>query len=81
MVSVFVLDTPENQGVVAVAGADDHIEVHRVGPYFEIVSQAAFSIDRRATGCRHAVWYSCVAGLQDARIVQWDKNAMMVEPR
>jgi hypothetical protein len=38
-------------------------------------------IDRRATGCRHAVWYSAIAGLQDARIVQHDKNALRVVPR
>jgi hypothetical protein len=38
-------------------------------------------IDRRATGCRHAVWYSAVAAVaRDARIVQHDKDALRVEP-
>ena len=79
MVSVFVLDTPENKGVVDVASADQQIVTHKVGPYFELTSDGGFSIDRRATGCRHAVWYSCIAGLHDARIVQWDKDALTVE--
>ena len=38
-------------------------------------------IDRRAAGCRHAVWYSAVAGLQGARIVQHDKNALRLVSR
>ena len=38
-------------------------------------------IDRRATGCRHAVWYSSIAGVaRDSRIVQHDKDALRVEP-
>lgn len=81
MVSVFVLDTPENKGVIDVADADQHIVIHKVGPYFELTADSGFSIDRRATGCRHAVWYSCIAGLHHARIVQWDKDALTVELR
>ena len=38
-------------------------------------------IDRRATGCRHAVWYSALAGLQDARVAQHDKDALRVVRR
>jgi hypothetical protein len=38
------------------------------------------TLDRRATGCRHAVWYSSVAGLRGARITQHDKDALRVEP-
>ena len=38
-------------------------------------------IDRRATGCRHAVWYSAVGGIaRDSRITQHDKDALRVEP-
>ncbi len=37
-------------------------------------------VDRRATGCRHAVWYSCVAGVAGGRIVQHDKDALQVDP-
>ncbi len=38
-------------------------------------------IDRRSTDCRHAVWYSAVAGVsRDAHITQHDKDALRVEP-
>jgi hypothetical protein len=81
MPSIFVLDTPENRPVVDVADQDDSVSVRRVGPYFQIESADGLSVDRRATGCRHAVWYSCVAGLEDLRIVQWDKDALRAELR
>jgi hypothetical protein len=81
MTTLFVLDVPENTAVAEVAGQDPAVTVDRVGPYFRIVSETAIVIDRRATGCRHAVWYSSVAGLTQSRITQWDKDLMRVEPR
>jgi hypothetical protein len=81
MTTMFVLDVPENVAVVHVADEDPAVTVDRVGPYFRIVSPADIVIDRRATGCRHAVWYSSVAGLSDSRITQWDKDLMRVEAR
>ena len=81
MTRVFVLDVPENTPVAKVAGHADTVVVNKLGPYFVITSAAPIVIDRRATGCRHAVWYSCVAGLADGRIAQWDKDALRVEPR
>jgi hypothetical protein len=78
---VFVLDVPENTAVAKVAGQANGVVVDRLGPYFVIASDQAIVIDRRATGCRHAVWYSCIAGLDGGRIVQWDKDALRVEPR
>ena len=76
MASVFFLDVPENLPVVEVAERDARVQVHRNGPYFEVTADEAFDIDRRATGCRHAVWYSCVAGLRGFRIAGWDKNSL-----
>lgn len=81
MTTLFVLDVPENTAVAEVAGRDPAVTVDHVGPYFRIVSDSAIVIDRRATGCRHAVWYSSVAGLAGSRITQWDKDAMRVEPQ
>lgn len=81
MGSLFVLDTPENRPVVEVARRDASVVVHQVGPYFELFCTAPIVIDRRATGCRRAVWYSCVAGLAGLRIVQWDKDALRAEQR
>ncbi|MFC9556913.1 hypothetical protein ACFTWF_39515 [Rhodococcus sp. NPDC056960] len=81
MTTLFVLDVPENTAVAAVAGQDPAVMIDRVGPYFRIRSEDSIVIDRRATGCRHAVWYSSVAGLHRSRIVQWDKDAMRIEAR
>ncbi|MAU80986.1 hypothetical protein VX037_08490 [Gordonia sp. Z-3] len=80
MTTLFILDVPENKPVAAVAGEDPAVTVEHLGPYFRITADDAIVVDRRATGCRHAVWYSSVAGLLDSRITQWDKDALRVEP-
>ncbi|MGB3369275.1 MAG: hypothetical protein WBA81_01510 [Rhodococcus sp. (in: high G+C Gram-positive bacteria)] len=80
MTTMFVLDIPENTSIVAVADSDPAVVLDRVGSYFRLVSDGIIVIDRRATGCRHAVWYSSVAGLMNSRITQWDKDAMKIEP-
>ncbi|WP_197377720.1 hypothetical protein [Mycolicibacterium baixiangningiae] len=81
MTTMFLLDVPENQQIVAVADKDATVAVDHVGPYFRLSAPGPIVIDRRATGCRHAVWYSSVAGLTDSVITQWDKDAMRVEAR
>ena len=106
MTALFVLDTPENEGVVRVAEQDPLLTVDKIGPYFKIGLESEddadvesphdvignlgaghtstpgqIVIDRRATGCRHAVWYSALAGLQDARVLQHDKNALRIVRR
>jgi hypothetical protein len=78
---VYLLDVPENDGVVRVAEGISTIKVRRLGPYHVLESDVAIEIDRRATGSRHAVWYSCVAGLAGCRITQWDKDALRIEAR
>jgi len=81
MTTLYVLDVPENTGLAQVAAQDPAVSVGRVGPYYEITAHGPITIDRRATGCRHAVWYSAIAGLpRDSRITQHDKNALRVEP-
>jgi hypothetical protein len=81
MTTLYVLDVPENTALAKVAGEDPAVSVGRIGPYFEISASGAITIDRRATGCRHAVWYSAVAGVaRDSRVTQHDKNALRVEP-
>jgi hypothetical protein len=81
MTALYVLDVPENAPLATVAAQDPGVRVGRVGPYFRITADGPIVIDRRATGCRHAVWYSSVAGVPgDSRIVQHDKDALRVEP-
>ncbi|MBS2531745.1 hypothetical protein KGQ20_03055 [Catenulispora sp. NF23] len=81
MSTLFVLDVPENVTIPQVAAQDPAVAVDRIGPYFRIASPTAIVIDRRATGCRHAVWYSAIAGLIDSRVTQHDKDALRVEDR
>ena len=78
---LFMLDVPENIPIAAVAHDVPGVVVDKLGPYFVISSDQPLAIDRRATGTRHAVWYSCVGGLGGCRIVQWDKEALRVEAR
>lgn len=78
---IYVLEVPENEGVVKVAAQQPQVTIDQVGPYLRITSDGDLVIDRRATGCRHAVWYSAVAGLEGSAIVQHDKNALRVTAR
>lgn len=80
MTTLYVLDVPENTSVAKVAAEDPAVTVDRIGPYFEITAEGPITIDRRATGCRHAVWYSCVAGLGRSQVVQHDKDLLRVVP-
>lgn len=77
----YVLEVPENEGVIQVAADDPANTVDRVGPYRRVTAAGPIVIDRRATGCRHAVWYSAVAGLETSMITQHDKDALRVEAR
>lgn len=81
MARIYILEVPENAGVVKVAAADSTNSVDRVGPYFRVTAEGPIVIDRRATGVRHAVWYSAVAGLERSIITAHDKDALRVENR
>ena len=82
MTTLYVLDVPENTPLAKVAAEDPTVVVGRIGPYFEISSEQPIVIDRRATGCRHAVWYSAIGGVpRDSVIVQHDKDVLRVAPR
>lgn len=78
MTTLYVLNVPENASVAAVAARDPDLNVGRIGPYFEITAAGPIVIDRRATSCRHAVWYSIVAGIAGGVVTQHDKNALRV---
>ncbi|MET0451250.1 MAG: hypothetical protein ABW137_05385 [Mycobacterium sp.] len=81
MSRMYVLEVPENDGFVAVATRNPEIAIDKVGPYFRLSSDGDIVIDRRATGCRHAVWYSAIAGLEGSEVVQHDKDALRVVAR
>ena len=77
----YVLEVPENQAVATVAARDLANRVDHLGPYWRITAAGPIVIDRRATGCRHAVWYSAVAALEGSVVTQHDKDALRVEAR
>lgn len=78
MASLFVIDVAEYEPLWKCAVGDSELEVRRTGPYVELRFPDGLTIDRSATGVRHAVWYSGVAALQGARVVQFDKDALRV---
>jgi hypothetical protein len=81
MPRMYVLGVPENESLVKVASKDPVITVDKEGPYFRVSSDSDIVIDRRATRCRHAVWYSVVAGIENSVITQHDKDALRVQAR
>jgi hypothetical protein len=78
MSSLFIVDVPEYETVWKSAVADSELEIHHAGPYIELRFSDGVTIDRVTTGVRHAVWYSSVGALEDARVVQFDKDALRV---
>lgn len=80
MSSVFVLNIDDFRPLVEVAAKHPDVTVYRRGPYFELRATVGYDIDRNATGCRNAVWYSSIAAVHGARITVWDRTTMHVEP-
>lgn len=79
MASLYVVDVPDYEPIWKCAVGDSDLEIHHVGPYVELRFPDGLTIDRRATDVRHAVWYSCIGALENARVVQFDKDALRVE--
>lgn len=77
----FMLDVPENTSIATDAGAAPDVTLNRIGPYLVVECEGPIVIDRRSAGARHAVWYSCIAGLDGTRITRWDKDTLRIEPR
>ena len=78
MASLFLFDDAEYEPMWTVAVGDSELEVSRRGPFVELRFPDAVTIDRRASGVRHAVWYSGVSGVLGARVVQFDKDQLRV---
>jgi hypothetical protein len=78
--TLFVLDVDDFTPLAEVAAKNPDVTVTRRGPYLLVSAEGTIVIDRNATGCRNAVWYSSVAALSGARITTWDKAEMVIEP-
>jgi hypothetical protein len=80
MTTLFVLDVEDFRPLAEVASKDPDVTVRRRGPYLEVTAPGSVRIDRNATGCRNAVWYSSVAAVQDGQVSHWDSSELVVEP-
>lgn len=78
MSSVFFPDIPETEPIWQRAAEENNLDAHHVGPYVELRFIDAITIDRHATGVRHAVWYSCVGALEHAHVAQFDKDGLRI---
>lgn len=76
MPSLFIVDVPEYRPLWEHAEAEPGVRARHRGGYVELTFEQELRIDRRATGVRHAVWYSGVGGVHDATVVQFDKDAL-----
>ena len=80
MTTLYFLDAAEFTDVSAVAAAQPGALVERLRGYVAVTADGPLIVDRRATGVRHSVWYSALAGVGHGRVVQYDKDALKVEP-
>jgi hypothetical protein len=80
MTTLYFLDAAEFTDVCAVAAAQPGARVERLPGYVTVTSDGPLAVDRRATGVRHSVWYSALAAVGHGRVVQYDKDALKVEP-
>lgn len=78
--TLYVLDVDDFRPLADVAAKNPELTVVKRGPYYEVVAKAVFHIDRNATGCRNAVWFSSVAAVAGGRVSQWDKDVLVIEP-
>ena len=79
-VTAYFLDAAEFAGVAAVASRAEGARTDRVPGYIAVTTEGPLIVDRRATGVRHAVWYSCVAAVDNGSVAQFDKDALRIEP-
>ncbi|MGY0499262.1 hypothetical protein ACWZHB_12285 [Nocardia sp. FBN12] len=77
---LYVLDVEDFRPLAEVAAKCPGVTVRRRGPYHEVSSAKGIEIERAATGCRNAVWFSAVAAIGSGRITQWDKAILRIEP-
>jgi hypothetical protein len=75
--SVFVSVAPEWAPVRRLLEDAGH-EVREHLAHREYVFADELVLDREATGLRHALWYSLLAGTDGARVVQFDKVQLRV---
>ncbi|WP_375398103.1 hypothetical protein [uncultured Sphingomonas sp.] len=81
MSGFYVLDVPEFAPVVAAAGTLDRCRVHaaRAG-YIYVEFDGEIELARAATGLGAAVWFGCLTGGLDGKIVRFDATRIRLAP-
>jgi hypothetical protein len=79
VIELFVLDVPEFRAVID-EGVEFADEVHTVGNYVQLCARSGLVIDRRQAGARQAVWFSAIGALRNGKVVQFDKDALRIDP-
>ena len=81
MSGFYVLDVPEFAAVVTAAGGIDRCRVHapRAG-YIFVEFDGEIEILREATGLGAAVWFGCLTGGLDGKIVRFDTTRIRLAP-
>jgi hypothetical protein len=79
MPRIHVLDVPEFAGLVIAARNSPRVTIlpSRAG-YITISSQEDLVFERRATGFRPAVWYSCCSGGVEGEIAEFNHDALRI---
>lgn len=78
MASLFVLDVEDFAPFWQHATSEHGCTVSKKGHYMQVSFDDVLTIDRRATGLRHAVWYSAIGGVDGACVVQFDKDQLQL---
>lgn len=80
MTTLYVLDVEDFRPLARAAAGTPGVGVVQRGPYLEVHAAGRIEIDRNATGCRNAVWYSSVAAVRHGRVSRWDRDLLVIEP-
>jgi hypothetical protein len=74
MASLFVVQESDFLPLAECATSPDGVTLNRRKHFVEVKFDKELTVDRKVT--RHAVWYSSVAGVAGAKVVQFDKDGL-----
>ena len=79
MAAIYVLDVPEFQSLIEVAGANPAYRVKRISDdYFRIESDTDLVFKRKDLRMKPAVWYGCFTGGLEGNIAEFGRDEVRV---
>jgi hypothetical protein len=77
----YVLDVPEFAPMISAARKLDTCRVHKVRRgYIYVEFDGVMEIERAATNLSEAVWFGCLTGGLNGKIVQFDNSGIKLAP-